>query len=54
MHFIKLKLTNGGSVVSENFYWHSLQGEEYLPLHDMPKVSLTGSFAETDRTARTL
>ena len=47
VHFIKLKLTNGGSVVSENFYWRSLKGEEYLPLRDMPKISLTGSFAET-------
>jgi hypothetical protein len=44
VHFIKLKLSSGGKVVSENFYWRGVKEDEYLTLNNMPKVPVIGSF----------
>ena len=37
-HFIRLTLTQGGNVVSRNFYWHSLDGEDFRGIRSLPKV----------------
>jgi hypothetical protein len=41
VQFIKLKLSNGDKVLSDNFYWHGTQ-ENYTTLTSMPRVQLTG------------
>jgi hypothetical protein len=38
VHFIRLKLTRGGSVVSENFYWRATEDGNYQALRALPKV----------------
>jgi hypothetical protein len=40
VHFIRLKLTRGGQMVSENFYWRGLEEYNYRALRDLPKVKL--------------
>ncbi len=47
-HFIKLKLTQGNKVVSENFYWRGLSKKTYEGLSQTPKVSLAASFTAGD------
>ncbi len=39
--FIKLKLSSGGKMLSENFYWHGTDAH-YAELSQMPRVRLTG------------
>ena len=39
-HFIRLKLTRGSELVSENFYWHGTTEGDYRGLRDLPKVKL--------------
>ncbi len=53
VHFIKLILKSGSQTVSENFYWRGIKEDQYLTLHDMPKVNLTGSFTERDEEGKT-
>lgn len=40
VHFIRLKLTRGQDVVSENFYWHGLEENNYKALRDLAKAKL--------------
>lgn len=40
VHFIKMTLTEGGKVVSENFYHRSLEENDYQDLRKLPKVAL--------------
>jgi hypothetical protein len=40
VHFIRLKLTRGEAVVSENFYWRGTEENDYTALRTLPKVSL--------------
>jgi hypothetical protein len=40
VHFIRLKLTRGGDVVSQNFYWRGLEKGNYRALRELPKVKL--------------
>ncbi len=40
VHFIKLTLTENGTVVSENFYHRSLEENNYQALRELPKVKL--------------
>jgi hypothetical protein len=42
VQFIKLKLSNGNRVVSDNFYWHGSTGHNYTALSGMTHVRLTG------------
>ncbi len=44
VHFIKLKLSDGARIVSENFYWRGIKEDDDTTLNDMPKVKLNGSF----------
>ena len=43
VHFIRLRLTRGDEVVSENFYWRGLGESDYRQLRDLPKVKLDAS-----------
>jgi hypothetical protein len=40
VHFVRLGLTRGDTVVSENFYWRGLEDANFLQLREMPKVPL--------------
>jgi len=40
VHFIKLTLTEGEKIISENFYWRGLEDGNYQALRDLPKVAL--------------
>jgi hypothetical protein len=39
-HFIRLTLLQGSSVVSRNFYWHSLEGEDFRGIRSLPRFSI--------------
>ena len=39
-HFIRLKLTRGTQLVSENFYLHGVQEDNFKAIRDLPKVKL--------------
>jgi len=41
VQFIKLKLSDGDKVLSDNFYWHGTK-ENYTTLSSMPHIQLTG------------
>jgi hypothetical protein len=40
VHFIRLRLTHGADIVSENFYWRGTEEGNYRALRDLPKVKL--------------
>jgi hypothetical protein len=40
VHFIRLKLTSGNEIVSENFYWRGAEENNYQALRSLPKVKL--------------
>ncbi len=40
VHFIRLKLTRGAEVVSENFYWRGAEENNYQAIRSLPKVKL--------------
>jgi hypothetical protein len=48
LHFIRLRLTHGTDVLSENFYWRGLEDANYQALRAMPKVALRVTTATTD------
>jgi hypothetical protein len=48
VHFIRLKLTRGDTVVSENFYWRGAEENNYTALRSLPKVSL-GAMTRTEK-----
>ena len=43
VHFIRLTLEHEGELVSENFYWRGLEGDDYTALRTLPTVRLTSS-----------
>ncbi|MGD0200402.1 MAG: discoidin domain-containing protein [Bryobacteraceae bacterium] len=45
VHFLRLTLTRGGAIVSENFYWRGLEENDYRTLRELPKVKLEVSTA---------
>jgi hypothetical protein len=45
VHFIRLRLTRGDAVVSENFYWRGLEAGDYRELRDLPKVKVEATTA---------
>ena len=53
MHFIKLTLTDGGKVVSKNFYWRGTKPEDYLKLNEMEKAPISASVVETEHNDQT-
>jgi hypothetical protein len=40
VHFVRLTLSRGSQVVSENFYWRGIDDGNFLQLRDLPKVTL--------------
>ncbi len=40
VHFIRLKLTRGAALVSDNFYWRGAGESNYRALRDLPRVKL--------------
>jgi hypothetical protein len=42
-HFIRLKLLRGNQVISENFYLHGTQENDFKAIRDLPKVNLEAS-----------
>ncbi len=54
VHFIKLKLTQDGRTVSENFYWRGTKEDNFRALNQMGKVALTGSVIKTESNGNTL
>jgi hypothetical protein len=48
VHFIRLKLTRGADVVSENFYWRGLENANFLQLRELPKVPLEAATTVSD------
>jgi hypothetical protein len=49
VHFIRLKLTRGGKIVSENFYWRGLDEYNYQALRDLPKAPQIQAFTKVER-----
>jgi hypothetical protein len=43
VHFVRLKLTRGTEVLSENFYWRGLEDANFLQLRQLPKVPIAAS-----------
>ncbi len=43
VHFIKLTLTEGDEIISENFYWRGVEDGNYQALRDLGKVELDNS-----------
>jgi hypothetical protein len=52
VHFIRLQLRQGDKLLSENFYWHSTQGEDYRALRDLPKVEVAATTTTEHRAGR--
>ncbi len=52
VHFVKLTLTRGADIVSENFYWRGLTNGDYRALRDLPKVTVDAS-TRTERQGAT-
>jgi hypothetical protein len=46
-HFIRLKLLNGGTVLSDNFYWRGTTYCNYTDLKNMRSVTLSGSASKS-------
>ena len=42
-HFIRLKLMRGSQAISENFYLHGVQEDNFKTIRDLPKVKLEAS-----------
>ena len=40
VHFLRLRLTQGGKLVSQNFYWRGVEESNYRALRELPKVKL--------------
>ncbi|MDP4224068.1 MAG: discoidin domain-containing protein [Bacteroidota bacterium] len=43
VHFIKLTLTEGERVISDNFYWRGLEDGNYQALNQLPKATLSSN-----------
>ena len=40
VHFLRLKLTRGSEIVSQNFYWRGTEEGSYRAIRELPKVKL--------------
>ena len=43
VHFLRLKLTRGDDLVSENFYWRGTEPSNFRALRTLPKVAISAS-----------
>lgn len=42
-HFLRLRLTQGEKIISQNFYWRGVEDSNYRALRGMPKASVEAS-----------
>jgi hypothetical protein len=42
-HFLRLRLTQGAKVISQNFYWRGVEESNYRALRELPKVKIEAS-----------
>ena len=50
-HFIRLQLTRGSELISENFYWRGTQEDNFRALRELPRVKVQATtHALKDRT----
>src|ERR1019366_2071837 len=54
VHFLRLRLTQGGKVVSQNFYWRGVEESNYRALRELPKVKLESATRVERQGARWL
>ena len=52
VHFIRLKLTHGARMLSENFYWRGIREGDYRALRSLPKVQLEATTRVDRRGSR--
>jgi hypothetical protein len=43
VHFLRLKLTRGSQVLSENFYWRGTEDNNFRALRSLPKIKLSAA-----------
>jgi hypothetical protein len=43
VHFLRLRLTHGTRLISENFYWRGIEEANFRALRDLPKVKLNAA-----------
>jgi hypothetical protein len=48
VHFIRLRLTRGAELLSENFYWRATEEGDFRALRALPKTPLTATTRVTD------
>lgn len=53
VHFIKLRLKEGATIRSENFYWRGTRYQDYTALADLPQVDLSVAAARWEQDDRT-
>jgi hypothetical protein len=54
VHFLRMRLTQGGKLISHNFYWRGTEESNYRALRDLPKVKLEAATKVTRQGARWL
>jgi hypothetical protein len=55
VHFVKLELRDrNGKLLSDNFYWHSLQTDDFQDLNKMPSVTLESKISRHDAEGKCL
>jgi beta-galactosidase/beta-glucuronidase len=54
VHFLRLRLTQGGRIVSQNFYWRGVEESNYRALRELPKVKLEAATRVERQGARWL
>jgi hypothetical protein len=48
VHFVRLTLSRGPAVLSENFYWRGIEDGNFLQLRELPKVPIEATTSVTD------
>jgi hypothetical protein len=54
VHFLRLHLTQGDKIVSQNFYWRGVEESNYRALRELPKVKLEATTKVVRQDARWL
>jgi beta-galactosidase/beta-glucuronidase len=52
VHFLRLRLTQGDKLVSQNFYWRGVEESNYRALRELPKVKLEAATKVARQDAR--
>jgi hypothetical protein len=54
VHFLRMRLTRGDKLISQNFYWRGTEESNYRALRDLPKVKLEAATKVARQGARWL